>query len=334
MLNNIEKAVQQVHQNVSFDLSDWDKLTTDASTVSVFHLKSTVEYYCSYYDGKNLSFIIVENNEPIALLPLLIHEENGWKLSSNGEGLIGPLFKKHISRKLKKRVVKEIVEIVELIGKEAKSKKIRLFEPFSSISNWYLHWLERADNHYLTYQMGIDLNKTLEEIRLDFRKSYKPLVNKALREWQVEICEKNNIDSVFDEFRLLHLEAAGKITRSEESWEIQKKQIKNNEAFLVTVRDKSVLIGAGFFNHSKDIGMYSVGAYRRDLFDKPIGHAVQMLAITKLKDLGCKVYHLGQKAVLLHSTSPSKKEISISHFKEGFAGYIYTQPHLEVNLGS
>ena len=333
MLNNIEKAVQQVHQNVSFDLSDWDKLTSEASTVSVFHLKSTVDYYCSYYDGKNLSFIFIENNEPIALLPLLIHEENGWTLSSNGEGLIGPLFKKNIPKKLKKRVEKEIVEIVELIAKETKSKKIRLFEPFSSISNWYLHWLERADTHFLTYQMCIDLNKTLEEIRLDFRKSYKPLINKALREWQVEICD-SDIDSVFDEFRLLHLDAAGKITRSEESWEIQKKQIKNNEAFLVTVRDKTMLIGAGFFNYSKDIGMYSVGAYRRDLFEKPIGHAVQMLAISKLKDLGCKVYHLGQKAVLLHPTPPTKKEISISHFKEGFAGYIYAQPHLEVYLGS
>lgn len=333
MLNIIEKAVQEVHQNVSFDLSDWDLLTSQAPIVSVFHLKSTVDYYCSYYDGKNLSFIISENNEPVALLPLFIHDENGWTLSSNGEGLIGPLFKKDIPRKLKKRLEKEIFEIVELIAKESKSKKIRLFEPFSSISNWYLHWLEKADNHFLTYQLGIDLNKNLEEIRLDFRKSYKPLINKALREWKVEICE-DDVDNVFDEFRLLHLEAAGKITRSEESWEIQKKQIKNNEAFLVTVRDKTVLIGAGLFNHSRDIGMYSVGAYRRDLFDKPIGHAVQMLAITKLKELGCKVYHLGQKAVLLHPIPPTKKEISISHFKEGFAGFTYAQPHLEVHLGS
>ena len=53
-----------------------------------------------------------------------------------------------------------------------------------------------------------------------------------------------------------------------------------------------------------------------------------------LKELGCKVYHLGQKAVLLNPTPPTKKEISISHFKEGFAGFTYAQPHLEVHLGS
>ena len=72
--------------------------------------------------------------------------------------------------------------------------------------------------------------------------------------------------------------------------------------------------------------------YKRDLFDKPIGHAVQMIAIKKLKDLGCKTYILGQKAEALSSSTSSKKEASISHFKEGFAGYVFAQPHLEISL--
>ena len=72
--------------------------------------------------------------------------------------------------------------------------------------------------------------------------------------------------------------------------------------------------------------------YKRDLFDKPIGHAVQMIAIKQLKDLGCKTYLLGEKAVALSSNVSSKKEASISHFKEGFAGYVFAQPHLEISL--
>ena len=144
-------------------------------------------------------------------------------------------------------------------------------------------------------------------------------------------CDSDN-DQIFEEFRLLHLEVAGKQTRSRESWSIQKEQIKNKEAFLVTVRDKKVLIGAGFFNYTKDMGMYSVGAYKRELFDRPIGHAVQMMAIEKLKDLGCTTYNLGQKATILDSSTSTDKEMSISHFKEGFAGYVYAQPHLEVTI--
>ena len=116
------------------------------------------------------------------------------------------------------------------------------------------------------------------------------------------------------------------------TWSIQKAQIKNKEAFLVTVRDDMELIGAGLFNYSRDIGLYYVGAYKRELFDKPIGHAVQMIAIKKLKEIGCKTYLLGQKATNLQDSSASSKELSISHFKDGFAGYLYAQPHLEINL--
>ena len=112
-------------------------------------------------------------------------------------------------------------------------------------------------------------------------------------------------------------------------FDLIKEQIKNKEAFLVTVRDESKLIGAGFFNYTRDMGMYSVAAYKRELFDRPIGHAVQMIAIEKLKELGCKTYYLGQKATSGLST---EKEISISHFKEGFASNIVAQPNLQVTI--
>ena len=58
------------------------------------------------------------------------------------------------------------------------------------MSSWYLLWLKKANKDYLSYQLAINLEKTLEEIRLSFRKSYKPLVNKALREWDVDVCSK------------------------------------------------------------------------------------------------------------------------------------------------
>ena len=130
-----------------------------------------------------------------------------------------------------------------------------LFEHSHFLSNWFLLWLERADKDFITYQLAIDLQQSAESIKLDFRKSYKPLVNKALKDWDVKVCEEN-VDEVFEEFKDLHFEAAGKQTRSKESWDIQRKQIENNEAFLVSVRDGSLLIGAGFFNFS--IGMINI----------------------------------------------------------------------------
>jgi FemAB family protein len=269
---------------------------------------------------------------PIGICPLIIHKnENNWFLSGDGKSLIKPLFIKSIAKKAKKRIEKQILEIIYYIARELEIKKVHIVEFSPALSGWYLLWLDRASKSFLTHQLAIDLRLTIESIRMSFRRSYKTLVNKALREWDIDVCD-SDIEHVFEEFRLLHLEVSGRETRVRETWDIQKEQVKNKEAFLVTVRDGGILIGAGFFTYTKDMGSSSVGAYKRELFDKPIGHGVQLKAIEVLKEKGCKTYHVGQKMTLLDENVPTDKELSISHFKEGFAGYVYAQPHLEVHL--
>lgn len=332
MINQIKTIISEEYPNFSFDLLNWEEVIEHSSNVTVFYLKSSVEYYASYFEGNNLSFLIKENNKPIGVMPLFIYKnKEDWVLSTNGEGVIGPLFINNLPKKLKKRLERQIVNVVLLFADKLKIKKINFLECSPVLSGWYLLWLERSSRDFLTYHLAIDLSKSIEEIRLNFRKSYKPLVNKALREWKVDICSSGD-KTIFEEFKLLHLEEAGRQTRSDESWDIQRNQILNDEAFLVTVRDEKDLVGGGFFTHTRDIGMYSVGAYKRNLFDKPIGHAVQMTAIEKLKEIGCTSYQLGQKSTYLSYPNLTDKELSISYFKEGFAGYVYAQPHLEVNI--
>lgn len=330
MIKKLKNLLEKDYQNVSFNLENWGEILDDSCNVSVFCLESTVNYYVAYYQGYNLSFILQEDNKLIGLFPLMLHQENGeWIISSNGAGILPPIFVNNIARKVKKRLEKQLADILSTVTAELNIKKFILLEHSYQLSSWYQFWIDKAKRQFLTYQLGIDLSQDVENIRLDFRKSYKPLVNKALKEWDVKIHE-NNIDGIFEEFRLLHLQVAGKKTRNQKSWDIQKEQIKKGEAFLVSVKDKKKMIGAGLFNYSKDMGMYSVGAYKRELFDKPIGHAVQMVAIEKLKELGCSIYFLGQKSTHLDNKLPSDKELSISYFKEGFAGFVYIQPHLEV----
>lgn len=329
-LQNI--IIKKLNKDVSLDFLNWNKVLNNASNVLVFHLKSSVVYYAEYFDGNNLSFTLYENNKAVGIFPLFIHKnKTGWQISGNGIDLVQPLFINDISKKTKKRLEKKIVEIIIEIANNLEIKKVQLFNDGITLSSWYLLWLEKANKSYLTHQLAINLQHPIAKIKLDFRKSYKPLVNKALKEWNVFVCE-NNLNENFEAFRLLHLKVAGKETRSRESWKIQQQQIENNEAFLIMVKDNETLIGAGFFTYTKDIGSYSVGAYKRELFDKPIGHGVQMKAIEILKEKGCKTYHIGQKMTALDKNSPTDKELSISYFKEGFSGYTYIQPHLEINI--
>jgi len=65
--------------------------------------------------------------------------------------------------------------------------------------------------------------------------------------------------------------------------------IGNQNAFSVYLRDtEGAMIGGGFFNFTRDEGVYSVGAYDRSLFDKPLGHVVQFRAIEELKSRGIR----------------------------------------------
>ena len=334
MIREIQDLTKKIlKDDASFDLTKWDGVINSASNVLVFHLESTLNYFAEYFKGYNISFILYENNQVVGIFPLFVHKEGKeeWKISADGVNLISPLFINGISKKTKKRLEKGIIEVVKEIAGNLKIKKIQLFDSSIELSTWYLLWLEKANKNFLTHQLAVNLEKSTNEIKLNFRKSYKPLVNKSLKEWDIEVCG-HNIDNVFEEFRLLHLEVAGKETRSRESWNIQKEQVKNNEALLVTVMDGSILIGAGLFTYTKYMGSYSVGAYKRELFDKPIGHGVQMKAIKALKERGCQVYHIGQKMSFLDQNVPTEKELSISYFKEGFAGYVFARPHLEVNL--
>lgn len=332
MSKDLKTRLSSVFPNISFDDSHWSKALTGADDVSVFYIKSMTDYYSQYHEGDNISFVVVEQNMPICALPLFAYLENGkWGLSSNGSTIIPPLFLKDTPKKTKKRISKLLHEIICFLSKELEISSINISEHSSTISDWYLLWLRESTRDSLCYHFAINLLQNIEQIKLGFRKSYKPLVSKGFREWDIQISE-NNCDDDFEEFRLLHLEVSGRETRSIETWKIQKEQIRKKEAFLVTVRDQKKLIGAGFFNYSRDMGIYSVGAYKRDMFDKPIGHAVQMAAIQKLKNLGCKIYYLGLMANKFNREEISKKELSISYFKEGFASYVIAQPNLVVSF--
>ena len=168
--------------------------------------------------------------------------------------------------------------------------------------------------------MFVDLGRTLAEIRSGFRKSYKGLINSGLKLWQSGISEGGGCENTWDEFRELHQRTAGRITRSSESWDSQRAQVECGKGFLVWLRDPAgKMVGGGFFNFTAHECVYAVAAYERELFDKPLGHVVQFRAIEEMLKKGIRWYKLGARPYPTDLPAPSEKEISIGHFKEGFA---------------
>lgn len=94
-------------------------------------------------------------------------------------------------------------------------------------------------------------------------------------------------------------------------------------AFLVGLRDRidARLVGAGFFQTTRDEGLYAVAAYDRALFEKPLGHVVQQHAIEVMKSRGMSWYHIGNRPYPQDIPSPSDKQLRIAAFKQGFASH-------------
>ena len=90
------------------------------------------------------------------------------------------------------------------------------------------------------------------------------------------------------------------------------------------------MVGGGFFDHTAFEGRYAVGVYDRGLFEKPLGHVVQQLAIEKMKSLGLKWYKLGDRSYSVGEEGVTQKEIDISKFKEGFCTNMI--PRFELKL--
>jgi FemAB family protein len=163
----------------------------------------------------------------------------------------------------------------------------------------------------------------MPEIKAQFRKSYRPLVSSGLRTWRV--FEMTGADEPrWQQFRDLHAHVAGRVTRSAQSWEHQYQSICTGDGFLIYLLDGADrMVGGGYFQTSRDEGVYAVAAYDRALFDKPLGHVVQHRAIEVLKERGARWYKIGARPYPGETPVATSKELSIADFKQGFATHFF-----------
>ena len=331
--------IKGIIPEANFNAEGWQSVLNQCKVVpSIFHIHSVTQYYAAYFSQNkaiNLSLVLFNNKQPVGIMPIMTHQDENlkWVLSSNGVEVVEPIFIPTLAPKVKKRLESQLSKVILTLSNLLSITHCQFANmEYDQLTSWYFMWTKKANEVFSTYHLLVNLSLPLDQIRLKFRKSFKPLVNEGFRQWNVEVHEQIS-DGLFEKFKLLHKDVAGGTTRSARSWEIQKKQINSSESFLITASNGSEdIIGAGLFTYSHYQGFYFVGAYKRELFDKPIGHPVQLKAIETLKKKGVSWYEIGQKHLHLDRTNPTEKELSISHFKEGFCTHIIARQHLIVNF--
>lgn len=334
-LNNIiESLGLSVFQRVN-NKNLWDETLNKTPYKPVTYSNSSLDYQLAYQRGhggswRDISFIIHWDNKPIALWPLSFSVKGEQSMfTSHGLPVLPPLFVADCPSISQKRITKSCLDLANAISVAAKLNTWMSGESFIDslgMSDWHVESMKRDSTCDLHHELYLDLRQNLIEIKRNFRRCYKSLISTGSRIWVVGVLNSTEKEEVWQEFRELHLKVSGRVTRSDETWAMQLRDIEQQRAFLVWLRsDSGEMVGGGLFNFTSDEGTYAVGAYNRSFFDKPMGHAVQYKAIEELKERGVLWYKLGARFFSTEKPIPTDKEISISEFKQGFSSHFF--PH-------
>ena len=155
----------------------------------------------------------------------------------------------------------------------------------------------------------IDLSLNEVDLKTTLRKSYHSLINWGLNKMEIAIYDNSNIRwEIIEEFRDLHMKEAKRETRSIDTWLKQYEAISKGLAFCITAKLQEELVSAAYFLCPDKICYYGSSASRRDLFDKPLSHAIIWTAILESKKKGALLFNIGSTHNLKQDELSSTEE--------------------------
>jgi FemAB family protein len=316
----------------------WEETFSRLTYKPVAYSNASIDYQLAYQcghggDWQDISLVIHWDNKPVALWPLSFSIKDGQsQLTSHGAPVLPPIFVADCPLTSRKNIIKSCLGIANAVAAAAKLSTWESCESFVEsvgMSEWHVQSMARHAACALRHELYQDLRPDIAEIKRTFRKSYKALIVSGTRLWTVGVLDAHGDEGTWQEFRDLHLKVSGRVTRSDETWLMQHRDIERQTAFLVWLRNASnEMVGGGLFNFTGDEGVYAVGAYDRTLFDKPLGHVVQYRAIEELKKRGVRWYKIGARPYRSETPPPTDKDIAIGEFKQGFASHVFPCFHL------
>lgn len=338
MITRDELRPALVEAQLSFDFRTenpalWDKTFTALPYGPVSISSPMLDYQLSYQKGHggdwiDVSLIIHWDSKPVALWPLSISRHHGkHRITSQGHPVFPPVYIAGLPDKSRKRIAKSCLAFSHALATRLSIEQWESWDCFparSALAEWHLESMAGGADCCVRHELFVDLSPSLPEIRAGIRKRFKSFIAAGAKLWRIGIMKTPADHGVWNEFRKLHLHAAGRETRSDESWNIQREAVDSGDAILIYLRDENGrMVGGGLFYLTSTEGCYAVGAYDRELFDKPIGHVVQFAAIEEMKNRGIRWYKIGTRFYPSDKPQPTEKELSISYFKEGFASHVF-----------
>lgn len=278
------------------------------------------------------SFSVVANGETLAIGPLRV-ERSRLADDAAGFSLAGlpvpfPAMRNDLSAETRSQLLKFYVDRLAALAKDHGVGHVSVRVP--SVARSYLtRTLPYAnpllrhgyiDLPYLT--QVVELRKDLRALWGEISKGHKSEVKRAAQACEVEVWDHGRIGAEkFGEYQRLHAKDAGRVTRSQRSFELMQEWVQRGHAVLVEARHAGqpaafaliIVFGAGAY--------YGSACKDPDLADIPASHLIQWETIRWLKAQRFEWYDLGPQQFGPQWFDPGDpKQVSISLFKRGFGG--------------
>jgi hypothetical protein len=306
----------------------WLRLYDQLPIVGNRYHPAIFEYYKMLSaDGvEDCSFIILSEETPVALVPLLIERIGNQKQASYCKGgyLPHPIFNPHLGSKQIRSLEAKVFEAVttQLNAKDA--------------TCWFveadvLSFGTDAIEDQLAARFGaldvstqchiVDLTKPDEDLWQQIRHSSKSIINKGLRTYGFKVYDRSNFTfEVGERHRLLHHKAAGRITRPIPTFHKMYSWVHEDHGLMFeqtydnrTVQMIFVVLGKGT----------ACGASAADDPDfvppVPLTHSMNFFIYKETQKRGVKYYDVGDTSYRdTMFNMRTVKERTISDFKRGF----------------
>jgi hypothetical protein len=284
----------------------------------------------------DLSFGVFQNNKLVAFSPLIkeyiydSQEKNEFSMA--GFPSVYPVFLDTLSKNNKDKVEKLIFKEIFEIAKDEDISYINFY--ISSLSDVVLdkkmivNPLCKFGFHDTTISTNLlKLDKEEDLLFRNFRKGTKSDIKTAVKEGYVtNIFDKKNITrEMFEIYKSLHFEAAGRKTRPDNTWDIMFEWIQNGLSILAITTKEGEYVSAQFVNTYDRKAYYQSGATQsKHEKERGVGHLAQWEIIKYLKFNDFTYYELGWNWYPnISQEVVDGKMLGISRFKAGFGADIH-----------
>lgn len=280
----------------------------------------------------NLSFSIVANSETLAICPLIL-ERSSWPDGSSCFSCAGlpvpfPAMRSDLSSETRNQLLKFYVQRLASLAKDHGVGHVSVRVPAVARSYFsrglpFVNPLLKygyIDLPYLT--QVIELEKDLRILWGEISQGPKSHIKRAAPVCEVNVWDRQSITAEkFREYQLLHQKDAGRVTRSQRTFDLMLGWVRGGHAVLVEARHADqaaafaliILFGTGAY--------YGSSCKDPDAPEIPASHLVQWEVIRWLKKARFEWYDVGPQQFGPQWFDPaSPKDVSIASFKRGFGG--------------